>query len=261
MLIDEVATLLRDVSAQTILPRFQRLESADVLEKSPGDVVTAADRESEALITAALLKLHPGSRIIGEEACAADWEILQGLEEGAVWLVDPLDGTANFAAGRRPFSVMVALLNDGETVLSWMLDPVSGEMCIAERGSGATIDGTRIVTNEPNPNDLKGAILNKFMPADVRERVEASSDGFASLPGMLCAGAEYPAVARGERDFAVFWRALPWDHAPGALFLEEAGGAVRRPNGEPYIVGSDEFGLMLARTPATMEKLRSAIEF
>lgn len=261
MLIDEVANLLTDVSAQAIMPRFQRLEAAEVFEKSPGDVVTAADREAEALITKALLKLHPGSRVIGEEACAADWQTLQGLQQGTVWLVDPLDGTANFAAGRRPFSVMVAFLNEGETVLSWMLDPVSGEMCVAERGSGATIDGARLVTNEPNPDDLKGAILNKFMPADVRERVEASSEGLASLPGMLCAGAEYPAVAKGERDFAVFWRALPWDHAPGALFLQEAGGAVRRSNGEPYIVGSDEFGLMLARTPATMEKLRSTIEF
>jgi fructose-1,6-bisphosphatase/inositol monophosphatase family enzyme len=261
MIVDEVASLLRQVSAEVILPRFQRLEAAEVFEKAPGDIVTAADRESETLITAALLKLRPGSRVVGEEACAADRELLRGLDEGTVWLVDPLDGTGNFAAGRRPFSVMVALAIEGEAVVSWMLDPVSGEMCVAERGSGATIGNARVITDEPDFSQLKGAILGKFMPADVRERVEASALGLASLPGMLCAGAEYPAVAKGERDFAVFWRTLPWDHAPGTLFLEEAGGVVRRPNGQPFKVGSDEFGLVLARTPATMEALRRRLEF
>ncbi|MEO6432401.1 MAG: inositol monophosphatase family protein [Sphingomicrobium sp.] len=261
MLIDDVADLLKEVSSEVILPRFQRLGEGDVFEKTPGDVVTVADRESDALITTALLKLRPGSRVVGEEACAADCTILQGLDNGSVWLVDPLDGTANFAAGRGPFSVMVALLNDGEPILSWMLAPISGEMCVAERGSGAVVNGTRLVTTEPDPADLRGAFLTKFMPEEVSKRVGASSIGLATLPGLLCAGAEYPAVAKGDRHFAVFWRTYPWDHAPGMLFLEEAGGAVRRPGGQRYSVASEENGLVLARTPATLDTVVGKIEF
>jgi fructose-1,6-bisphosphatase/inositol monophosphatase family enzyme len=201
MIIDEVANVLREVGAETIMPRFQQLQAAEVSEKSPGEVVTAVDRESEALLTSALLRLQPSSRVIGEEACAEDPSILKHLEEGAIWLVDPLDGTSNFASGHRPFSVMVALLQDGETVLSWMLDPVSGELCVAERGSGATINGIRVVTSEPDLRRLKGAILNKFMPPGVRDRIATPSKIFGSLPGMFCAGAEYPAIANGESDF------------------------------------------------------------
>jgi fructose-1,6-bisphosphatase/inositol monophosphatase family enzyme len=261
MLIDEVSDLLRQVSAEVILPRFQQLEDCDIFEKSPGDFVTVADRQSEALISAALLKLRPGSRVVGEEACSADRGLLRNLNQGFVWLVDPIDGTANFAHGRLPFSVMIALLNDGEAVLSWMLDPVSGELCVAERGSGATINAARVFTQEADPTQLRGVILDQFMPSGVRQRVEASSSWLSSLPGMMCAGAEYPAIVKGERDFAVFWLTLPWDHAPGTLFLEEAGGVARRLNGQPYEVRSEGSGLIVARTRQTLDALLNRIEF
>jgi fructose-1,6-bisphosphatase/inositol monophosphatase family enzyme len=262
MLIDDVASLLRQAAEQAILPRFRNLAGSEIIEKAPGDLVTIADRESEAIITPALLKLLPGSRVIGEEACAADPALLRDLDQGAVWLVDPIDGTANFAAGREPFAVMVALLKNGEAALSWIYHPVGGDLCLAERGSGATINGLRVRTARDEPQrELRGAVLNRFMPPDVRDRVEASATGIARLPGMLCAGAEYPAIVRGERDFTIFWRSLPWDHAPGALFLEEAGGIVRRPDDRRYEVASDEAGLIAASTSRIFGELREKIRF
>jgi fructose-1,6-bisphosphatase/inositol monophosphatase family enzyme len=262
MLIEEVANLLRHAAQEAILPRYQRLDHADIVEKTPGELVTIADRDSEAIITPALLKLLPGARVVGEEACAADPALLRDLDQGAVWLVDPIDGTANFAEGREPFAVMVALLRDGEPVLSWMLNPVADELCVAERGSGATVNGMRVSTaSSGSTGDLKGAVLNRFMPADVSARVAASATGIACLPGLFCAGAEYPAILRGERDFTIFWRTLPWDHAPGSLFLEEAGGVVRRPDNRPYKVASDGVGLIAARTPQILEQLLSNIHF
>jgi fructose-1,6-bisphosphatase/inositol monophosphatase family enzyme len=240
MLIDAVASLLRQAAAEAILPRFQRLDHVDIIEKAPGDLVTVADRHAEAIITPCLLKLLPGARVVGEEACAADPALLRDLDQGMVWLVDPIDGTINFAEGREPFSVMVALLKEGEPVLSWMLDPVGDELCLAERGSGAAVNGVRVFTaGDAVTRPLRGAVLNRFMPRNVGERVEASTTGIERLPGLLCAGAEYPAILRGERDFTIFWRSLPWDHAPGTLFLEEAGGVVRRPDGAPNQVASD----------------------
>jgi fructose-1,6-bisphosphatase/inositol monophosphatase family enzyme len=262
MLIEDVASLLRQTAEEAILPRFRHLGHGDIIEKTPGDIVTVADRHAEAIITPALLSLLPGSRVVGEEACAADPALLRDLDRGDVWLVDPIDGTANFAAGREPFSVMVALLSKGAPVLSWMLNPLGDELCIAERGSGATINGARVfVTSDAVERPLRGFVLNRFMPPDVIARIEASATGIEHLPGLLCAGAEFPAILRGERDFSVFWRLLPWDLAPGSLFLEEAGGVVRRPDNRPYKVASDEMGLIAARTPQIFDRLRGQIRF
>jgi len=262
MLIEDVESVLRHAAEEAILPRFRRLDESDIIEKAPGDLVTVADRHSEAIITPALLKLVPGARVVGEEACAADVSLLRDLDQGMVWLVDPIDGTANFAKGRQPFCVMVALLKQGEPVLSWIFDPVGNELCLAERGAGATINGVRVYTaSQAAERPLRGAVLTGFMPPEVGARVEASAAGIERLAGLFCAGAEYPAILRGERDFTIFWRSLPWDHAPGSLFLEEAGGGVRRPDGRRYDVASDGFGLVAARTPQILEQLLSSIRF
>lgn len=260
MLIEDVADLLRETAERVILPRFRNLAGSEIVEKAPGDLVTVADREAEAIITPALLALLPGSRVVGEEACAADPALMRGLDRGAVWLVDPVDGTANFAAGRRPFAVMVALVRYGEPVLSWIYDPAGDELCLAERGAGATINGARILTpDDRDERPLRGGLLNRFMPPDVWARIDTAAAGIGRMPGLMCAGAEYPAVARGERDFTVFWRGLPWDHAPGALFLEEAGGVVRRLDGTAYAVASDRDGLVAATTPRILGELLDKI--
>jgi fructose-1,6-bisphosphatase/inositol monophosphatase family enzyme len=261
MLIDGVANVLWQAADQAILPRFRCLDRSEIFEKSPGDVVTVADREAEAIITAALLKMLPGSRVVGEEACAVDGALLRQIDEGCVWLVDPIDGTLNFAAGRRPFSVMVALLQDGEAILSWMLDPVSGELCLAEAGAGATINGTRVpITKDRKDGQLSG-ILRGFMVPEASALSEASPARIEKLPSLLCAGAEYSAVVRGERDFLVFWGTLPWDHAPGTLFLREAGGAVSRLDGQDYKAASQGVGLIAARTPAILDEILDGFRF
>ncbi len=115
-MIDEVGELIRQVAHDVVLPRFQHLAAGEVHEKAPGELVTVADQESERLLTTGLMRLLPGSVVVGEEAVAADPQVLRHLDDaGPVWLVDPVDGTANFAAGRDPFAVMVALQRDGET--------------------------------------------------------------------------------------------------------------------------------------------------
>src|SRR4051794_10278381 len=105
--------LMAGAAGRAILPRFCALAQHEIEGKSPGELVTVADREAEALLAAGLAPLLPGSRVIGEEACSADPRLIDALGEGIVWLVDPLDGTGNFAAGRPEFAVMVALLRDG----------------------------------------------------------------------------------------------------------------------------------------------------
>jgi fructose-1,6-bisphosphatase/inositol monophosphatase family enzyme len=258
---DQVAQLLREAAARAILPRYRQLREEDVYEKSPGDVVTAADREAEQLIASRLLDLYPDTRVVGEEACAADPDLLKALEDGPVWLVDPIDGTANFVAGKPPFSVMVALLDGGVTVASWMFDPLADELCTAELGGGAWRNGepVSVETLVPPLPQLRGAALSRFLPPQVSADIAARLEGVEILPHLFCAGAEYPAVAAGRRHFSLFWRTLPWDHAPGSLFLEEAGGHVCRFDGTPYAPTSRANGLVVAANPGIASAIREML--
>jgi len=259
-LIEKVSTVLRQAADEAILPRFRKLTTRDVEEKSPGELVTAADHHAEQLIGEQLLHLDPSARIVGEEACARNPALANALDQGTVWLIDPLDGTGNFVSGRGPFSVMVALLRGGEIVASWMLDPLSGQLHVAELGSGAQIDGIRVVTNGTAEPMRKGSISMRFFPPEVLEAIKQRLDRVPLIvPPLLCAGAEYPAIVAGDRDFAVFWRTLPWDHLPGALFLSEAGGRVARWDGSPYRVGQAGYGLLAARTPGHWRAAHQAL--
>ncbi len=98
---DAVGQILREAAATTVVPRFRMLADHEIEEKSPGEVVTIADREAEAMITTRLQAMLPGVPVVGEEAVAADPSLIEAITTGpCVWLVDPLDGTANFAARR-----------------------------------------------------------------------------------------------------------------------------------------------------------------
>lgn len=261
-LLERVGELLREAAAEAIVPRFRALSDADVEEKSPGELVTVADREAETIISRGLLRLRPGSRVVGEEACAAEPALLDRLDEGTVWLVDPLDGTGNFASGRAPFAVMTALVVGGETVAAWLLNPLTGELAVAERGAGAYLGGERVTTDQSSPGiaGLKGAALSRFMPADVHEAIAARAAALGEvLPNRICAGADYPAVARGERHFTLYWRMLPWDHAAGSLFLTEAGGYAARTDGSIYQPAMRGTGLLVAHNRAIWEDAKATL--
>jgi len=257
-LIEQVCDLLREVAAEVVMPRFRKLAESEVRVKSPGEEVTIADEEAERLLTLRLPALLPGSRVIGEEAVSAQPELLQELGEGTVFVVDPVDGTANFVKGSPCFSMMVALLREGEPIASWMLSPATGTLHVAERGGGAWVDGKRVrVGQPPQWTGLRGGVLTRFLPVEITERVKANGRDLAAiLPGMFCAGEEYPAIVRGEQHFVMFWRGLPWDHAPGTLFLEEAGGRAARFDGRPYRPAEPGFGILAAQTPQLWDELQ-----
>lgn len=258
-MIERVAQLMRRTAAQAILPRFRTLHANEIDEKSPGELVTAADREAEALLTAGLLALLPGSAVLGEEAASAQPDSVQRLSGQAdLWVVDPLDGTANFVEGKPTFSVMVALMRCGETVASWMLDPLTDKLAVAQKGGGAWLGGQRIATPRtvPDDRDLRGAVLTRFLPAELRLNIEARAPRVGGiLPGLRCAGHEYPDVATGAQNFVLFWRTEPWDHAPGALFITEAGGYVARLDGTPYVPLVGGKGLLVAQNRETWQSV------
>ncbi|HEY0271287.1 MAG TPA: inositol monophosphatase family protein [Sphingomonas sp.] len=245
-----VEALMREVGATIMMPRFRTLAAHEIEEKAPEDYVTVVDKASEARLIEGLTASLPGSHVVGEEGVAADPALLGRVAEGAAWIVDPLDGTGNFAAGRTPFAIMVALAQDGETQAGWILDPVTGRLCHAARGRGAFIDGERVTAIGSGAPLPIAALAMRYLPNDIRADIAARAKGcfaIADIPN--CAGEQYPRVVTGINDVALFWRALPWDHAPGALILEEAGGRVARPDGSLYRPGEQRAGLLAAATP------------
>ncbi|MCX8474508.1 MAG: inositol monophosphatase [Sphingomonas sp.] len=252
---EEVSALMRAVAAEVVMPRFRGLAEHEVAIKSAGEIVTVADREAELRLHDGLMALGLGARVLGEEAVEEDPALLDGVGEGLVWLVDPLDGTANFAAGRAPFGMMIALVENGSTVAGWMLDPLSGRLCHAVRGMGATCDGAVVRARPTGAIRPRAALGTHFLPSDRRARVHAQADLHLDVvPVPRCAAASYPRLVRGEDDVALFQRILPWDHAAGALFVTEAGGMVTHWDGSPWRVGGPGRGVLAAATPRLWER-------
>lgn len=246
----QVRTLLADVAREAILPRFGRMTDVDREEKSPGDWVTIADRESEALLEAGLRAIDSDARVIGEEACALDPTLLDDIGTGRLWLVDPLDGTNNFAASRTPFGMIVALVEDGNVQHGWLYDPVADRLCHAARGGGAFVDDVRISAGGTGRSLPVATFSRYWMPPEKAARLELRARGRLTLEeGLRCAAAQYPALVDGRCDAALFERVYPWDHAAGALFVEEAGGKVARLDNSPYRVDDRATGLLAATSP------------
>lgn len=240
-----IADLLVRVATDVVMPRFQTLRADEIVEKSPGDLVTIADRESEVQIADGLRQLLPEARIVGEEASTADPHLLEGLDQGLVWLIDPIDGTSNFAEGKSPFALMVALLDNGESIGGWIYDPVTQRLCHALRGQGAQINGQTVTARESGAPTPLAALATTFMSPEKRADVNARAAGKLSImPIPRCAGEQYPQIVLGSHDVALFERTLPWDHAAGALFLEEAGGVTARADGSRYRAGDGRRGML-----------------
>jgi fructose-1,6-bisphosphatase/inositol monophosphatase family enzyme len=259
---DLVMDVLKEAADTAVMPRFRKLRESDVVEKAKDELVTIADREAEQLIAPRLIGLLPGSRVVGEEACSADASLLDRLDEGTVWLVDPLDGTANFVAGRPLFATMAALLVDGVAVGAWIFNPVTRAPFMAELGAGAWCDGHRLHVQavERATTELRGAVLTRFLPPELKSRVESRRHNIRdSLPGLRCAGVEYPAIIKDEQQFAMFWRTLPWDHVPGTLLLSEAGGHVARFDGARYRAHDTAKGLLGAANEEVWRQVHDAL--
>jgi fructose-1,6-bisphosphatase/inositol monophosphatase family enzyme len=245
--IDKVAGFIREAAAAEILPRFERLEAADIQEKGPGDLVTIADTEAERVLTNRFKDLLPGVVIVGEEATAADPAVLDRLTgDEAAFVIDPVDGTSNFAAGIPLFAVMVAYVRRGEILASWMYDPVKDLMAEAQAGGGATLNGRRLqVASSAPPATMSGSFSVRFGNRQLVRKIAGRSNLVGSTFNFRCAGQEYLTLAMGKTHFALYHRLMPWDHAPGWLLHREAGGYSRRLDGSAYSPRHIDGGLLL----------------
>jgi myo-inositol-1(or 4)-monophosphatase len=207
----------------------------DIAYKGDFDLVTQADRRSEALIVSRLQSLFPNHAVAAEEGT--------GKETGSEfrWHVDPLDGTTNFAHRYPCFCVSMALARKGELVLGVIYNPIYNELFAAARGEGATLNGKKIQCSKVDamknsllctgfPNHDRHAHPNIHYYWDFTLRSHGvRRDGSAAL--------DLASVAAGR--FDGFWEfgLKPWDTAAGVVLIEEAGGTVTDLEGQPYVVG------------------------
>jgi fructose-1,6-bisphosphatase/inositol monophosphatase family enzyme len=259
---DNVIDIVQEAAATQIMPLWQNLADHEVMEKGRGDVVTEADHRCEEFLTSALEKLLPESMVVGEESFAADPGVIGALEsERPVWVIDPLDGTRNFAKQSGPFAVMVCLMLGGETLAAWIYDPVAETLLSAEHGAGAWLGDQRMQMNDLSKptEEMRGAVMVRYLPDELKEHALSVRDSFAAAFGTGCAGYDYRQLVTGAVDFLFYYSTLVWDHAPGVLILEEAGGCARRYGGESYRPKSDSVGLICAAGPDSWERVRDTL--
>jgi fructose-1,6-bisphosphatase/inositol monophosphatase family enzyme len=253
-----VAKLLRDIARVEVLPRFRQLKSHEIREKSPGDFVTIADEAMEAALAPKLAALLPGSLLVGEEDCARDPSVMRRLaSDQPVWVIDPVDGTANFAEGKEEFCSMMALIERDQVLGGWIYDPVTDTTSYAVKGGGAWIAGQRL---EPpaTPIQHRGILaVGSKGDRQTAQRVQQRRDRVQAVKSVRCAGLEYLRLARGEVDFLMFSGVMPWDHAPGAALIQELGGYVSYFDAEGYRPSQAESatGILAARDRVTWDEI------
>ncbi len=232
----------REVAVETALAAGAVLRERLSLDrtidfKGAIDLVTDADRASEELVEAAIVSRFPDHRFIGEETSFLSGDTPAGSELYS-WLVDPLDGTTNYAHRYPHFAVSIALEHAGQVILGVVYDPMRDEMFVAERGGGATLNGAPIAVSKID--SLERSLLGTGFAYSAEERRENARvwDGFLTLAQGVrrdgSAALNLCYVACGRLDG--FWeRPLnAWDLAAGSLLVEEAGGVVAGYEGTPF---------------------------
>lgn len=262
--INALAFLLSEAAEAEIRPRFRALAEGDVWTKTSAiDLVTEADEAAERYIKAGMEAVLPGALFIGEESVAADPALLPKLAQADLAvIVDPIDGTFNFAAGVPLFGVMAAVVSGGETIAGVIYDPMGDDFVLAEKGAGAWQTGgnrpaARLKATGAVPlSEMTGMASTGFLPAENRARVMANLAKVAFASNYRCAAHEYRTFAAGHVHYLMYNKLMPWDHLAGTLISQEAGAYAARLDGSAYEPRHVDGGLLIAPDRESWEMLR-----
>lgn len=263
-LLSSLMAVIAKVAAAEVLPRFRAVLSESARAKTaPDDLVTDADIGAEQALGVALERLLPGVVMVGEEAVSADPAVLKRLSgDDLVAVVDPVDGTWNFAHGLPIFGMILALVRGGRTLAGVIHYPVTGDFIAATPGKGAwhvAADGarTRLSVAAAAPvAELSGFIAPRRMAG--ADHYALRSLQFRATQTLRCSAWEYRAICSGAMGFTLSEGLMPWDHAAGVLIHAEAGGYSALLDGRPYHPGLTAGNLLLAPDVATWGCVRDA---
>jgi len=225
-------------AGQVLLERYPAGRTLTL--KGYRDIVTDADTAAEAVILDQIRARFPDHAIVSEEGGGSD--IGSRSDSDYTWVVDPLDGTTNYAHRLPVFAVSIGVLERGEPLIGVIHDPLRDQTFVAERGGGATLNGAPMYASRVARLDHTVVGMDWAHSNEVRERILAHLHqvvlrcGTVRVLGSAALGLAY--VAAGRLDTYFHLALQPWDTAAGALLVAEAGGRCTTLEGEPYRIDS-----------------------
>jgi fructose-1,6-bisphosphatase/inositol monophosphatase family enzyme len=264
--IEILQQILAEAAALEVLPRFRKIAPAEFREKSSVlDLVTEADEQAEWRIRDAVAKAFPKALFVGEESVARDKSVLRKIADADLSIViDPIDGTSNFAWGLPLFGMLCAVVAKGETIAGLIYDPILGEWFMAEKGSGAFASSPgvnrRLQVKVPAAlPDMMGVSAWYLMEEPARSRIVLQLAKTKASFAYRCAAYEYRLLCDGHIHFAHFHQLMPWDHAAGMLIHAEAGGFAARHDGAAYSATNSTGGAIAAPDRQSWAALNRAL--
>lgn len=263
-----IATV-REVARAEILPRFRNLAAGDIRSKTkPDDLVTEADLAAEARIAAVLREAFPEAMILGEEAASADPTLrAKAAEADLALIIDPVDGTWNFANGLAVFGVILAATVRGKPVFGLLYDVVMDDWVVTHDAAPSVLarDGVapqRLQTATGGPLDtLTGYIHLYLMEKSVQAQMAATLPSFNRTFMLRCSCHEYRLLAQGAVDFCLSGMLNPWDHAAGVLAVQNAGGVARFIDGRDYDTAITKGYLLTAANEQVWQEVAAHLAF
>ncbi|MEA3640824.1 MAG: inositol monophosphatase family protein, partial [Lamprobacter sp.] len=223
--LNTLSLLLREVAQRELMPRFGHLPAN---QKADGSLVTEADLAVQQGLLTTLAERWPDIPLLGEEMSDAEQQRLLDDQDAALWCLDPIDGTSNFACGFPGFCVSLALLRGGQVELGLVLDPLRDECFSAKHGQGAFMNGEPIRPYSPGQqlSDCLAMIDFKRLPKD-RIAGLFGADSFRSQRNLGAVALEWCWLGAGRFQLYLHGGQGLWDHAAGRLIATEAGAATR----------------------------------
>jgi fructose-1,6-bisphosphatase/inositol monophosphatase family enzyme len=259
---DHVSGLIRAAVEEKILPRFRNLAAGEIAQKGPNDPVTIADIEAEEMLSRLLLEAYPSTLVIGEELVSREPAAIDALlGDTPVWVIDPVDGTMNFAAGSPVFGTILAYVVGGEIKAGWIHDPINNVTVMALLGGGAWCDGKRLEVDKATPlNRSAGSAYWTAEDWTMPDPGLAASGLFGEIRNHRCSAADYIDLALGRRQFVLSKGSKPWDHAAGVLITREAGGFAGFLESADYSVTELENRVVATATDEAMRVIREVAD-
>lgn len=231
--INTVIEIVINTAKQELNPRFTHSTRE---YKNDGSIITEADRAVQQTINSSLKKQWPEITFVGEEMSEAEQIALLNTKGQAIWCLDPVDGTSNFAAGIPFFAVSLSLLKDGEILMGVVYDPMRDECFTAIKGKGAWLNGEPLGKHMPEAPLSKGiAIIDlKRLPRELAIRI-LDEKPFSSQRSIGSVALDWCWIAAGRGHVYLHGKQRIWDYGAASLVLHEAGGHSMTLDGEPVL--------------------------
>lgn len=221
------------------------------------NIVTSSDIAVQEFLKTKLSELLPGSSFIAEEGDAS------AVKGDAIWIIDPIDGTANYSRGIRECAICVGLQQHGEMELSVVFLPRTGEMFYAQRGGGAFLNGKQIhVSKRPFADAVLCTALSVYHKEYIKVCSDIIVDAFLQCNDIRRFGAAAPElcyVAMGRCEMYFEYLLSPWDFAAASLIVTEAGGVLSDLDGKP-IDPTRPMGILAANNRANLDSLVAIVK-